>query len=691
MNNIRSILIAILVFSGSCVLAQETVLWASKVMYVTSEMGPLQHSALQVLHKPNVFPKSGKSPNAWSPKKDDKDDYIVVQFEKGINAQQIAIAETENPGAISKIYAYDAQDNEYLLFDLTPRQIPLEKRLLNLFFEKTKYKIAYIRIDIAGGAVEGYNSIDAIGISESNIPINILISLTQNVATDLHVQKLGPEINSSATEHSPLLSPDGNTLFFSRQYHPGNIGGVDDNEDIWYSEKDPNTGEWLPAKNLGPPLNNKGPNFIASITQDGDDMILLLGNQYGKKDRMTAGVSMSRKKSGGEFEKPVNLYIENDYNYSNKSDYYMNDQNNTILISAERDDTYGDRDLYVTFSDRKGEWSEPLNLGPTINSADTESSPFLDHDNETLYFSSSGFSGYGGADIYVTKRLDDTWQNWSVPENLGPGINGTTDDVYFNIPTSGTHAYFTKGDIGENIDIYQFQMDQFFLETDPETKDGEKDGEKERDMSFIAVTGRVMNSKTNEPIGNTKVRVERLPDGKEIGQVDSNPETGEYNFNLKIGARYGFLAEADGFLSVNHNLDLVNLKDSSEVNQDLELVPIETGVAIVMNNIFFDFDKSELKTASYSELKRILGLLKENKINKIEISGHTDSKGDDTYNLGLSQRRAKAVYNYFKNNNIAESRLVSVGYGETRPIDTNDTEDGRKNNRRVEFKILDSF
>jgi outer membrane protein OmpA-like peptidoglycan-associated protein len=684
MRKIRGFLIAIFILSSSSTFAQETVLWASEVMYATSESGPLQYSAIQALHKPNVYPKSGASPNAWRPKKPNKDDYIVVKFDRGIHAQQIAIAETENPGAVSKIYAYDAQDNEYLLFDFEPRKIPLPNRLLNLFFEKTPYEIAYIRVDISGGAVEGYNAIDAIGISESNIPINVLITLTQNVATDLHVEKLGPEVNSSYTEHSPLLSPDGNTLFFSRQYHPDNIGGVDDNEDIWYSEKDPNTGKWLPAKNLGPPLNNKGPNFIASITQDGDDLVLLLGNQYGKKGRMQAGVSMSRKKPGGEFEKPINLIIANDYNYSNKADYYMSDDGNIILISAERDDTYGDRDLYVSFKDRRGEWSEPINLGSTINSADTESSPFLDHDNETLYFSSSGFSGYGGADIYVSKRLDDSWQNWSVPENLGPGINGESDDVYFNIPSNGSHAYFTKGNIGENIDIFQFQMDQFFLEERPKRQ---KDDKEEKE-SFITVSGKVINQKTNEPVG-TKVIIERLPDGKEIGHVESDPETGEYEFSLKMGARYGFLAEADDFLSVNQNIDLENVQDSSEINQELALVPIESGASIVMNNIFFDFDKSELKTGSYPELKRILKLLKNNKINKIEISGHTDSKGDDTYNLGLSNRRAKAVYNYFKSNNIAESRLVSVGYGESQPVATNDTAEGRKRNRRVEFKILD--
>ena len=685
MNKIRILTTCLFVLVCTWVNAQETILWASEVLYVTSETGPLQYSALQVLHKPNVYPKSGQSPNAWRPKRDDRDDYIVVAFEKPIQAQQIAIAETENPGSISKIYAYDSRDNEYLLFDLTPRQIPLENRLLNLFFEKPDYAIAYIRVDIAGGAVEGHNSIDAIGISESNIPINVLIALTDGVATDLHVEKLGPEVNTATTEHSPILSPDGNTLYFSRQYHKDNIGGEDDPEDIWYSEKDPKTGEWLPAKNLGPPLNNAGPNFIASITEEGEDLMLLLGNQYGKKGKMRAGLSMSRKKPNGNFTNPVALVIENDYNYSNKGDFYMNDQNNAILISAERDDTYGDRDLYVTFVDRNGEWSEPISLGPDVNSADTESSPFLDHDNETLYFSSSGFSGYGGADIYVAKRLDDTWQNWSVPENLGPGINGTTDDIYFNIPANGSHAYFTKGNIGENIDIYQFQMDQFFLE---ETSPAEGE-DAVVDKSFITVTGYVINPKTKEPIG-TLVKVERLPDGKEIGHVQSDPETGEYKFNLKIGARYGFLAEADGYLSINHNLDLTNLKDSTEVHQDLELVPIERGVAIVMNNIFFDFDKSDLKTASYAELKRILELIKQDKkIKKIEISGHTDSKGDDAYNLALSKRRARSVYNYFKANGVSESRLISVGYGEAKPIDTNDTEAGRQNNRRVEFKVFD--
>lgn len=669
---------------------QETVQWASTVMFVTSETTPLQFAASQALHKPNVLPQGGESPNAWRPRKSDSDEYIVVQFAQAIQAQQIAIAETENPGAVSKVTAYDAEDNEYVLFELTPRAIPLKSRLLNLFFEKTPYEIAYIRVDIAGGAVEGFNSIDAIGISASNLPISVLIELVPNINPELEVERLSENVNSTYVEHSPLLSPDGNTLYFSRKFHPDNAGGVDDGEDIWFSKKDPNTGEWLPAENLGPPLNTPGPNFISSITQDSEGRtVLLLGNQYQKKGRMTQGVSMSRDNGKGGWEKPTNLVVENDYNYSAKADYYMSSTNDVILLSAERDDTYGDRDIYVTFKTDKGDWTEPKNLGQIINTADIEDSPFLDKDNETMYFSSSGFRGYGKADIYVTKRLDDTWTNWSAPENMGKGVNGPQDDVYFNIPSSGNIAYFTKGSVDENTDIFQFRIDEFLIKDTPEPTDPVIATIEPEKLITININGRVLNAKTNEPIGNTKVVIERLPDGVRLGETMSSEGAGEYNFVLSPGARYGFLAQADGFLSKNENVDLNDVKESTTITRDLFLTPIEKGAAISINNIFFDFDMSKLKTASYAELRRILNLLNENKIQTIEITGHTDSIGDDDYNLSLSKRRAKAVYDYFKKNGIIESRLISKGLGETKPVKPNDTKENRASNRRVEFKIID--
>lgn len=692
-------------------LAQETVFWANEVYDVSSEYSPLEYSALQVLHKPNVFPAGGDSPNAWRPNNKSSKNFITVSFEEKIKVRQVAIMETENPGAITAVYAYDKDYNQYLLFELEPRAIPLDSRPLNLFFEETEYEVEAIRVEMDGKAVEGYNAIDAIAISNSNIPITVLINIAQNVNQDIQADKLSKNVNSSYIEHSPLLSPDGKRLYFSRQYHPDNVGGVDDNEDIWYSEKDPQTGEWMPAKNIGPPLNNAGPNFISSITKVGDETILLLGNRYENKGRMVSGVSMATIDKDGNISKPKNIDIEDDYNYSANADFYISKDQEVMLMAVERDDTYGSRDLYVSFKKKNEDWTVPQNLGDNLNTVAEEASPFLAEDETTLYFSSNGYSGYGGKDIFVSKRLDDSWLNWSEPENLGKGINTKGDDVYFNIPTSGKRIYFTRGDVDEDTDIFSFKADEFFVtdenpiiasnDTPPvdaveDVKPIEdvvvaevtpKEETPEVEEVFVKVEGNVLNEKTNQPLA-AKVIVERLPDGIEIGEVNSDPVTGAYGFTLRPGARYGFRAEAEGYLAEDENIDLNDVEESTTVSKTLYLAPIEKGVSIVFNNIFFDFDKDVLKTASYPELERVLELLKSKKIDRIEISGHTDSMGPEDYNINLSKRRANRVYDYFVGKGIDKSRLEVVAMGESKPTHPNDTIPNRKKNRRVEFKVL---
>jgi OmpA-OmpF porin, OOP family len=680
---------------GISLKAQESVSWASRVIEVSSEMSPLEYSAMQVLHKPNVLPNGGDNPNAWTPNKADRTEFITVAFEKPIRAQQIAIAESQNPGAISQVYAYDASFNEFLLFELTPRAIPIESRLLNLFFERTSYEIAGIRLVIDGRSIKGLNSIDAIGISDSNIPITVLVNIAQNVNQNLEtVEKLGENVNSSYVEHSPIISPDGKYLFFSRQYHPQNVGGVDDAEDIWYSEWNEEKQEWNIAKNAGPPLNTKGPNFVSSITQENGEMILLLGNQYGKKGKMFAGASMS-KLVNGEWAEPENIEIENDYNYNSRVDYSLSADGKAMIISSERDDTYGGRDLYVSFKKGNGTWSEPKNLGGDINNASDEQAPFLTNDNKTLYFSTKGISGYGGADIFVTTRLDDTWQNWSEPENLGAGINTASDDIYFNMPTSGKHAYFSRGVENEDTDIYRFEIQEFFIESDKLLATTELDGAKNKNLKLnprdvvIALNGRVLDEKTQKPVIAT-IMIERLPDGVDIGAVKTNPETGEFHFSLRGGAHYGVITEAAGYISLDRNLDLNQPNPEEKTRQlDLFMVKLEKGAEISFNNIFFDLEKYELKTASYPELERIKEMLEAQKIGKIEISGHTDTSGPEDYNQRLSELRARAVYNYFINNGIDKARLTVIGYGETKPKVPNDTRENREKNRRVEFKIME--
>ncbi len=689
----RILLILTILITSWSISAQETVYWASEILDISSEESPYEYSSIQVLHKPNVYPRSGKDPNAWRPKKPDNEENIVVGFSEAIKAKQIAIVETENPGAITKIYAYDSDFNEYLLREIPARDLPIENRLLNLFFDETEYPITAIKVVLDGEKVNGYPSIDAIGISSSNIPINVLINVSKGVNQEIDVEKLDDNVNSTYIEHSPILSPDGKRLYFSRQYHPDNIGGVDDNEDIWFSELDEETGGWLPAKNIGPPLNTKGPNFLSSVTEINGEEVLILGNRYGKKGRMFAGVSIAKRK-GDSFTEPQNVIINNEYNYSPNADFFISPDGDVLILSVERDETYGKRDLYVSFKAINGNWTEPKNIGDDVNTLNEEGAPYLAYNNETLYFSSDGYSGYGGVDIYVTKRLDDSWTKWSEPENLGEGVNSEDDDVYINIPSSGEHIYFTRGDKDENTDIFRFNKRDFYV--DPQDLIAESGIESIEDIEglnvepqkvVVTISGTVYDSASKEPIA-ANIMVERLPDGGKVTDLNSGSD-GKYEFSVKSGARYGFLAESDGYLSVSENVDLNGITEPKIVDRDLYLVPIKTGSAIVLNNIFFDFDKAELKTASYSELKRILDLINKNRINKIAITGYTDDLASEDYNLNLSRGRAQAVSGYLTEKGVDENMLIVTGKGESDPMVPNTSPENRSKNRRVEFKVLE--
>jgi OOP family OmpA-OmpF porin len=180
-------------------------------------------------------------------------------------------------------------------------------------------------------------------------------------------------------------------------------------------------------------------------------------------------------------------------------------------------------------------------MGKVINTVGEETAPFLASDDKTLYFSSNGFSGYGGSDVYMSKRLDDTWTNWSSPENLGPDINTKLDDLFFNIPSTSEFAYYSRGITADNSDIFRVKM-PMFMSPDP----------------IVIVKGKLIDAKTGKPIG-AKIIYERLSDGKEVGVTYSNPETGEYEIHLPGGQQYGFRAEAKDHLSESQNLDLRGL------------------------------------------------------------------------------------------------------------------------------------
>lgn len=659
-----------LFFLFSHFLNAQQVQWATKVLEVSSELTPIQYSAKQILGKPNVLPAGGENPNAWTPDRPNKKEFIKVGFDNPIQIKQIAIAESYNPTALFKLYIYDTEGREYLINTFSPRSIPYKGRMLNMFMQETPYKVAAVKMEFDGAAVPDYFSIDAIAISDSDIPIIAEIDIPGALSEEIYIERLNENVNSKYKEYKPLLSPDGKTLYFSRKNHPGNVGGVEDPEDIWFSKWDSTRNDWALAENLQE-LNNDGPNFISSVTPDGKTVVLLLGNKYLGNGKMMAGVSISSNESGS-WSKPSGVEIENDYNFSERANYFLANNRKVMLMSYEREDTHGGRDLYVTFMQSDSSWSEPLNLGDSVNSAGEESSPFLAADDKTLYFSSDGFSGFGGADIYVSTRLDDTWTNWTTPENLGPDVNSELEDLFFNIPVTSNYAYYSRGVNEDDTDIFRVEM-PLFKRPDP----------------VILVKGKLINAKTREPI-EAKIVYERLPDGKEIGMIKSNAETGEFELMLPAGDKYSIRAEAEGYFAETIPLDLTEVKEYNITldEQVLQLVPIEEKAIITLNSVFFDFDKAELKQESIPELNRIVTLLNDRESMSIEIQGHTDATGPEDYNMGLSKRRAISVYDYLITKGIDPQRMTVKYFGETKPVATNATPEGRKENRRVEFEII---
>ena len=673
----RLLLAIYLIVCVQIIAKTQVVQWATKVIDVSSELTPVQYSAQQILGKPNVLPAGGQNPNAWTPDKPKRKEFIKVGFATPIQIQQIAIAESHNPTALFKIYTYDEAGREHLIRSFSPIVIPLKSRMLTILMEKTPYKVTSVKLEFDGAALTDYFSIDAIAITDSNYPIVANIDIPDLLSKGLITERLDENVNSEFTELNPILTPDGKTLYFSRKNHPGNIGGVNDKEDIWYSELGPD-GKWTLAKNMGPQFNNEFPNFVnavSSATPDGKSVLMLLGNRYLENGKMLAGVSVSDN-INGSWSNPKPILIENDYNYNEKANYFMANTRKSLLMSIEREDSRGGRDMYVSFAKNDSVWSEPLNLGIIVNTSGEDTAPFLASDDKTLYFSSNGFSGFGGSDIYISRRLDDTWTNWTEPQNMGPDINSKLDDLFFNIPASSEFAYYSRGMTEDNADIFRVKLP---LYKSPEP--------------VVLVKGKLIDSKTGKPIG-AKIIYERLSDGKEVGITYSNPETGEYEIRLPGGQLYGFRAEADGHISESQNLDLRDMsKDTTVEHKDITLAPIEIAriepqATIALNNIFFDFKKATLRPESFPELNRIVNLMKDNSGMTVEISGHTDATGPNDYNMWLSEWRAKAVATYLIQKSIEKERISVVFFGETKPADTNETKEGRGKNRRVEFKIV---
>ncbi len=513
---------------------------------------------------------------------------------------------------------------------------------------------------------------------------------------DVKIESVSKVVNSIYPDFAPVISADEKVMIFTSR-RPGSTGGSFDEtgqyyEDIYISKKI--AGQWGPPQNIGSNINTEGHDASIALSADGSELFIY-------KDDNAGDIYYCKQRPDGSWSKP--LPIEGSVN---SRSYYENaaavsPDGNTLFFASNREGGYGGLDLYMVKMNDKGFWGKPVNLGPKINTEVDDEGPFMDFDGMTLYFSSRAHKGMGGFDIFKT-FYDSTSGDWAEPINMGYPINSADDDIYFVLSGDGAHGYYAsaKDDgVGEK-DIYMISM--------PPREDRKQLIEKMRAMHLdapiadvvpaptvaavllpVTIKGVVKDAETGLPMQT----VVQLTDanGKLIAEKSVGPD-GLYSFTVKNEAatNYTLSTEKDEFGFINKTFLVPGEKSSSqEITQNLALKKLAVGNVYVLRNIYFDFDKATLKSASNKELNNLLQLLKQNPAMEIEISGHTDSKGSDDYNKVLSRKRAQAVVNWLVSKGIAKDRLRFEGYGESRPLASNDDElEGRELNRRTEFKIL---
>jgi outer membrane protein OmpA-like peptidoglycan-associated protein len=340
-----------------------------------------------------------------------------------------------------------------------------------------------------------------------------------------------------------------------------------------------------------------------------------------------------------------------------------------LYFTSNRPGGYGGNDIYVCHREENGRWSAPENLGPSINTRGDESAPFIHADNQTLYFTSNSLPGYGGDDLFVVRKGADG--KWGEPENLGYPINTIENEGSLVVASDGKTAYYAsdRADSRGQLDIYSFE-----LRSDV------------RPARTLWVKGKVFDKKTGKGLPSS-VELTDINTKQVISNLQTD-ETGNYLTTLPVGKDYAFNVNRRGYLFYSESFMLENSPADSVYHIDIPLQPIEADASIVLKNIFFDVNKYDLKPSSQIGLEEVIRLLKENPTLTIQINGHTDNVGSAADNLVLSENRAKAVVNYLKSHGIDGKRLLYKGFGDTQPVSTNDTEEGRAKNRRTELKVL---
>jgi outer membrane protein OmpA-like peptidoglycan-associated protein len=467
---------------------------------------------------------------------------------------------------------------------------------------------------------------------------------------------MGPEINTANDEYLPVATADESMLIFTRK--------INNNEDFYKSSY--NNGKWQTASYLSDQINTDKYNEGAqSVSQDGKYLFFTGCNRPDGMGRCDIYIA---QKNDDDWGKPVDLSAPvNTPGWESQPS--ISADGRTLYFVSNRTGGYGGYDIWKSTLTDKG-WGKPENLGPNINTSYNEQSPFIHPDDSTLYFSSNGWPGLGNKDIFVSRLgKDGTWQK---PENLGYPINSNGDENGLSLTANGNYAFFASDNLNGfgGYDIYTFELPVNV-----------------RPHLVTYVKGTVRDATSNTPIEAT-IEIIDLQTNQPVYQDYSNENDGGFLATLTSGKNYGINISKSGYMFYSENFSLVGYKTKNPFNISVSLSPIDVGGKVILKNIFFDTNKSDLESESKAELQKLIEFLTVNPAVHIEISGHTDNVGTVQINQTLSENRAKSVYQYLVNKGIANSRLVYKGYGETQPIAPNDSDDNRAKNRRTEFKII---
>ena len=485
------------------------------------------------------------------------------------------------------------------------------------------------------------------------------------------IENMGKNLNSPYADYSPVLTADQNTMIFTTR-RIGSTGGeiTPDGryfEDIYISNYNGKT--WSPAQSIGKPIDTDGNEASVGISPDGQEILIY-------KDDNGDGNIYSTTLNGDVWSTPVKLNSNINSKHWEPSAFISAD-GHAIYFASDRPGGFGGRDIYVSQKTTEGDWGKAVNMGALINTEFDEDAPFIHPDGITLFFGSNGHNTMGGFDIFYS-TLSDDGTKWEAPINVGYPINSPDDDIFYVVSPDKTKAYyssFKEGGIGEKDNYLITFLDK-------------------KQAPLTLLKGIVKDAYGGVP-KDIVVTVTDNETGDVVGVYRPNSKTGQYLFILTPGKNYNISYEAEGYMFYSENREISKKTNYYEIYKAIQLPPITVGSKIVLNNIFFDFDKATLRKISNVELRNIIRFL--NKYPKIvvEISGYTDSKGTAEYNLKLSDERAAAVVNYLIEKGISKTRLTSKGYGESSPdalnqnADGTDNPEGRQLNRRVELKIID--